>query len=118
MTEQIYIHSKLKVVDDRFALLGSTNIKDRSLLGERDSEIAALVIDTDTSQCDVGTERVNPAGCGQPVASPALQCALSRPLPDGAGMTIRRLLLLLPSKMLQTTRARDRFQAVLASSAA
>ncbi|MBS1140765.1 MAG: Phospholipase D/Transphosphatidylase [Proteobacteria bacterium] len=55
VTERIYIHSKLMVVDDRFALLGSANVNDRSLLGERDSEIAVLVIDTDTSQCDVGT---------------------------------------------------------------
>lgn len=36
------------VVDDRFAIIGSANINDRSLLGERDSEIAMLVIDTDT----------------------------------------------------------------------
>uniref|UniRef100_Q47J25 Phospholipase D/Transphosphatidylase n=1 Tax=Dechloromonas aromatica (strain RCB) TaxID=159087 RepID=Q47J25_DECAR len=49
VTEQIYIHSKLMVVDDRFALLGSANVNDRSLLGERDSEIAVLVIDTDIS---------------------------------------------------------------------
>lgn len=60
VTEQIYIHSKLMVVDDRFALLGSANINDRSLLGERDSEIAVLVIDTDASQCDVGTGGVKP----------------------------------------------------------
>ncbi|MCB4359524.1 phospholipase D-like domain-containing protein [Quatrionicoccus australiensis] len=60
VTEQIYIHSKLMVVDDRFALLGSANVNDRSLLGERDSEIAVLVIDTDTSQCDVGTGSKKP----------------------------------------------------------
>lgn len=60
VTEQIYIHSKLMVVDDRFALLGSANVNDRSLLGERDSEIALLVIDTDTSQCDVGTGSKKP----------------------------------------------------------
>jgi phospholipase D1/2 len=60
VTEQIYIHSKLMVVDDRFALLGSANINDRSLLGERDSEIAVLVIDTDASQCDVGTGGAKP----------------------------------------------------------
>lgn len=60
VTEQIYIHSKLMVVDDRFALLGSANVNDRSLLGERDSEIAVLVIDTDTSQCDVGTGSQKP----------------------------------------------------------
>lgn len=60
ITEQIYIHSKLMVVDDRFALLGSANINDRSLLGERDSEIAVLVIDTDVSQCDLGSGDVRP----------------------------------------------------------
>jgi phospholipase D1/2 len=55
VTEQIYVHSKLMVADDRFALLGSANINDRSLLGGRDSEIAALLIDADAEQCDVGT---------------------------------------------------------------
>eukprot|EP00835_Amoeboradix_gromovi_P001597 NODE_76_length_23341_cov_0.477498.p4 type:complete len:861 gc:universal NODE_76_length_23341_cov_0.477498:16030-13448(-) len=40
--EQIYIHSKLLIVDDRRCLLGSANINDRSLLGNRDSEIAVL----------------------------------------------------------------------------
>jgi phospholipase D1/2 len=60
VTEQIYIHSKLMVVDDRFALLGSANINDRSLLGERDSEIAVLVIDTEVSQCDLGSGDVKP----------------------------------------------------------
>lgn len=60
VTEQIYIHSKLMVVDDRFALLGSANVNDRSLLGERDSEIAVLVIDTNTGQCDVGTGSKKP----------------------------------------------------------
>lgn len=60
VTEQIYIHSKIMVVDDRFAIVGSANVNDRSLLGERDSEIAVLVIDTDTSQCDIGTGITKP----------------------------------------------------------
>lgn len=60
VTEQIYIHSKLMVVDDRFAIIGSANINDRSLLGERDSEIAMLVIDTDTELCDIGLGRATP----------------------------------------------------------
>lgn len=29
-TEIVYIHSKLMIVDDRFALIGSANINDRS----------------------------------------------------------------------------------------
>ncbi len=36
-TEIIYVHSKLMIVDDRFMIIGSANINDRSLLGSRDS---------------------------------------------------------------------------------
>lgn len=40
----IYVHSKLMIVDDSFVLIGSANINDRSLLGDRDSEIAVTFI--------------------------------------------------------------------------
>lgn len=53
VTEQIYVHSKLMIVDDRFVLLGSANINDRSLLGERDTEIALLVMDEETQRADI-----------------------------------------------------------------
>ncbi|KAB5539385.1 hypothetical protein GE09DRAFT_317096 [Coniochaeta sp. 2T2.1] len=46
-TEQLYIHAKVIVVDDRVALIGSANINERSMLGNRDSECAAIVRDTD-----------------------------------------------------------------------
>lgn len=46
-SEQLYIHAKTIVVDDRVALIGSANINERSMLGSRDSEIAAIVRDTD-----------------------------------------------------------------------
>ena len=46
VTEQIYVHSKLLIVDDRVAILGSANINDRSLLGSRDSELAVIVRDS------------------------------------------------------------------------
>lgn len=62
VTEQIYVHSKLMIVDDRFALLGSANVNDRSLLGERDSEIAILVMDDNTRRADI-----NGKGSNQPV---------------------------------------------------
>lgn len=62
VTEQIYVHSKCMIVDDRFAIVGSANINDRSLLGERDSEIAVLVMDTETKRADV-----NGKGSNQPV---------------------------------------------------
>ncbi|WP_431478994.1 phospholipase D-like domain-containing protein [Massilia eburnea] len=62
VTEQIYVHSKLMIVDDRFALFGSANINDRSLLGDRDSELAILVSDEDTKRADI-----NGVGSNQPV---------------------------------------------------
>jgi phospholipase D1/2 len=53
VTEQVYVHTKLMIVDDLYALLGSANINDRSLLGERDSEIAILVMDGDSGRADI-----------------------------------------------------------------
>lgn len=47
VTEQLYIHAKCMVVDDRIAIIGSANINERSMLGPRDSECAAVVRDTD-----------------------------------------------------------------------
>ncbi|RNA09232.1 phospholipase D1 isoform X2 [Brachionus plicatilis] len=43
--ENVYVHSKLMIVDDRHVICGSANINDRSMLGKRDSEIAALIHD-------------------------------------------------------------------------
>ena len=36
----MYVHSKMTIVDDEYILIGSANINQRSLSGERDSEIA------------------------------------------------------------------------------
>ncbi|KAH9875714.1 hypothetical protein IAQ61_003178 [Plenodomus lingam] len=47
VTEQLYIHAKVMIVDDRVAIIGSANINERSMLGSRDSEIAAVVRDTE-----------------------------------------------------------------------
>jgi len=41
--EQIYVHAKIMLVDDRIAIIGSANINDRSMRGSRDSEIAAYI---------------------------------------------------------------------------
>ncbi|KAI0472926.1 phospholipase D [Xylariaceae sp. FL0804] len=46
VTEQLYIHAKTIIVDDRVVLIGSANINERSMLGNRDSETAAIVRDT------------------------------------------------------------------------
>ena len=66
VTELIYIHSKLLIVDDKITIIGSgirkikhnlcnyvyyhcsfciANLNDRSLVGDRDSEICAILED-------------------------------------------------------------------------
>lgn len=45
-TEQLYIHAKCMIVDDRHVIIGSANINERSMLGNRDSEVASIVTDT------------------------------------------------------------------------
>ncbi|RCK63977.1 Phospholipase D1 [Candida viswanathii] len=47
VTEQLYIHAKAMVADDRVAIIGSANINERSMRGLRDSEVAAVVRDND-----------------------------------------------------------------------
>ncbi|KAF8972879.1 hypothetical protein BGZ46_009977 [Entomortierella lignicola] len=47
VTELLYIHSKLMIVDDRIIICGSANLNDRSQLGVRDSEIAIYIEDTE-----------------------------------------------------------------------
>ncbi|GMM34089.1 phospholipase D [Saccharomycopsis crataegensis] len=48
VSEQLYIHAKTMVVDDRVAIIGSANINERSMRGSRDSEICAVIRDTET----------------------------------------------------------------------
>ncbi|CAD6983616.1 unnamed protein product [Tilletia controversa] len=45
VTEQVYVHGKIMVVDDRLALIGSANINERSQTGSRDSELAVVIRD-------------------------------------------------------------------------
>lgn len=46
-TEQVYIHAKTMIIDDRVVITGSANINERSMRGDRDSELAAVIRDTD-----------------------------------------------------------------------
>jgi phosphatidylserine/phosphatidylglycerophosphate/cardiolipin synthase-like enzyme len=39
----IYVHCKLMIVDDRFVILGSANINERSMAGDRDTEICVAL---------------------------------------------------------------------------
>ncbi|GCF00887.1 phospholipase D1 [Zygosaccharomyces mellis] len=47
VTEELYVHGKVLIVDDRACIIGSANINERSQLGNRDSEVAAIIRDTD-----------------------------------------------------------------------
>ncbi|WP_374515356.1 phospholipase D-like domain-containing protein [Niveibacterium sp.] len=46
VTEMIYVHSKLTIIDDAVAIIGSANINDRSLSGNGDTELAAVIADS------------------------------------------------------------------------
>lgn len=48
VTEQLYIHAKTMIVDDRSVIIGSANINERSMRGVRDSEVAAVVRDKES----------------------------------------------------------------------
>lgn len=45
VSEELYIHSKVLIADDRLVICGSANINDRSQLGDHDSEIAVVIED-------------------------------------------------------------------------
>nr|XP_012222142.1 PREDICTED: phospholipase D1 [Linepithema humile]XP_012222151.1 PREDICTED: phospholipase D1 [Linepithema humile] len=45
VTELIYVHSKLIIIDDNTVICGSANINDRSMVATRDSEIAVIIHD-------------------------------------------------------------------------
>ena len=54
VTEQIYIHSKLLIIDDQKVLMGSANINERSMDGTRDSEFAVIVEGQDNTDSIMG----------------------------------------------------------------
>ncbi|EEP79989.1 hypothetical protein UREG_04831 [Uncinocarpus reesii 1704] len=45
VSEELYVHSKVLIADDRTVICGSANINDRSQLGSHDSEIAVVIQD-------------------------------------------------------------------------
>lgn len=46
--EELYIHAKLLIVDDKTVICGSSNLNDRSQLGSHDSELSIVMTDTRT----------------------------------------------------------------------
>ncbi|XP_076675622.1 phospholipase D [Andrena cerasifolii] len=62
VTELIYVHSKLLIVDDNTVICGSANINDRSMVATRDSEIAVIIHDR---EFDDGRMNDIPFPCGK-----------------------------------------------------
>lgn len=46
--EELYIHAKLLIVDDKIVVCGSSNLNDRSQVGNHDSELSIVMEDTRT----------------------------------------------------------------------
>ncbi|OJJ07083.1 hypothetical protein ASPVEDRAFT_46461 [Aspergillus versicolor CBS 583.65] len=69
--EELYVHGKVCIVDDRVAICGSANINDRSQLGYHDSEIAIVVEDQDF---------INSTMDGKPYKAARLAATLRRQL--------------------------------------
>ena len=55
--EMIYIHSKLMIVDDRIIFCSSANVNDRSMLGDRDSEIGLRIEGKEEIEITMGGEK-------------------------------------------------------------
>lgn len=58
VNEIVYVHSKLMIVDDKHVICGSANINDRSMLGKRDSETAALITDKVMFESTLNNQKV------------------------------------------------------------
>ncbi|VDM60973.1 unnamed protein product [Angiostrongylus costaricensis] len=71
VTELIYIHSKLLIVDDEHVIIGSANINDRSQVGNRDSEVCLLYSDIDK---EPSLMNGRPYAAGKFAKSLRLQC--------------------------------------------
>ncbi|CAI4222449.1 unnamed protein product [Auanema sp. JU1783] len=71
VTELIYIHCKLLIVDDEHVIIGSANINDRSQVGNRDSEVCCLYSDINFEQSMMDGK---PYKAGRFARSLRLQC--------------------------------------------
>ncbi|OCT44731.1 hypothetical protein CLCR_05364 [Cladophialophora carrionii] len=71
VSEELYIHSKTLIADDRIVICGSANLNDRSQLGSHDSEIALLIEDPTKVQSYMN---------GQPYQASSFAASLRRQL--------------------------------------
>ncbi|EAW14505.1 putative phospholipase D (PLD) [Aspergillus clavatus NRRL 1] len=71
VTEELYVHSKVMIADDRVVICGSANLNDRSQLGDHDSEIAVIIEDQTPVQSSMN---------GQPWTASRFAASLRRQL--------------------------------------
>lgn len=71
VSEELYIHSKVLIADDRLVICGSANLNDRSQLGTHDSEIAVVIEDPTPVRSEMG---------GQPWTASKFAASLRRQL--------------------------------------
>lgn len=83
-SEQVYVHSKLMITDARCVLIGSANINDRSLLGERDSEVNVLLRDADEGGGGLGAA-ASAADAADAAAGAAERAGAPPPTPPRVG---------------------------------
>ncbi len=62
ISELVYIHCKLMIVDSRRVIVGSANMNERSLNGARDSEIAVVIEDMEMMDTVMGGEKYRASG--------------------------------------------------------
>lgn len=56
VSEELYIHSKVLIADDKLVICGSANLNDRSQLGTHDSEIAVVIEDPEPIESTMNGE--------------------------------------------------------------
>lgn len=88
--EELYIHTKTMVVDDRRVIIGSANLNDRSQLGNHDSEIALVIEDNESLASTMDGKPVRPVSLslaadpaavhGDPLRRDVPSCALASAL--------------------------------------
>ncbi|KAF2350641.1 Phospholipase D/Transphosphatidylase [Trinorchestia longiramus] len=61
MRFMIYVHSKMMIVDDEYIIIGSANINERSMNGNRDTEMAIGAFETEHTKETMGEELVQGA---------------------------------------------------------
>ena len=58
MRFMIYVHSKMAIFDDEYVIVGSANINERSMSGNRDSEMAVGAFQNEFTKENVGDELI------------------------------------------------------------